>query len=266
MFEEKEHVKKFVSDLVGELGDKNKFLFLSTKTTKTNYLEEYVKELLPQDHRVIGHYGNLRGINDAKDCNIVFMLGSYLPSDAVEIAMAIGLIQDKLPANSITETENYFWKWMKTNSCRVYTKDYKIIQELAEAYRFSEHRQAMARARYLNHDVDFYVLSKDRIKKYEKHPVKMFDEQFRADLFPPRKKRSDTKYPDFVNYVYDWFKTHKTLKQRDIYENENYDISKGTVSDHIKTMHEEGLLALAPNKKTIYILLPPKLKNGHPTL
>ena len=253
MFKEKEQVKEFVSDLVGKLGHKNKFLFLSTKTTKTNYLEEFVKELLPQDSRVIGHYGNLRGINDAKDCNIGFMLGSYLPSDAVEIAMALGLIQDKLPPGDITETENYFWKWMQTNSCRVYTENYKIIEELAKAYRRSEHRQAMARARYLNHGVDFYVLSKDRIFEYEPY-AQVLDEQFRIDLFPARKKRSDMKYPDFVNYVYDWFKTHKTLKQIDIYENENYDISKGTVRKHIKKMYDEGLLALAPNKNKIYIL------------
>ena len=263
---ERDKAKKFVSDIIEKLGKNNKYLFLSTKTTKINYLEEFVQGILPPENRVIGHYGNLRGINDAKECNVGFMLGSYLPSDAVEITMALGLTQNSLPPEAITETGDYFWKWDKSIYRRIYTENYKIIEELAKAYRLSEHRQALARVRYLNHDVDFYVLSKDLIKDYE-HYAQVVDEHFVEELFPLRETRSDTKYPDFVKYVYDWFKTHKTMKLTDIYKNKKYEISKGPASDHAETMLKKGLLAIAPNRKKIYVLAKPNNpQNGHPIL
>ena len=103
---------------------------------------------------MIAHYGNLRGINEAKSCDIGIMLGSFLPPDAVEAAMALEFIQDKLP-KVVLSTENNLWTWCETNNVRTYKDDYAIVSEMAKTYRQSEHRQAIARTRYLFHDVDF---------------------------------------------------------------------------------------------------------------
>ena len=41
-----------------------------------------------------------------------------------------------------------------------------LIDELIKALRLSEQRQALARTRYLFHDVDFYIVSKDLVIPY----------------------------------------------------------------------------------------------------
>jgi len=167
-------------------------------------------------------------------------LGSALPSDAIEVAMAIELIQDKLPEKTRTELENNFWVWEGSKGHRSYREDYKIIEELAKAYRLSEQRQAMARSRYLFHDVDFYVLSKDRVCQYEPY-ADVIDEAFREDLFQPRKERVDSKYEEAKGYVFDWLKTHSTVKATEIAR--NYPIRRQTVGNFLRRMHSEKLLA-----------------------
>jgi hypothetical protein len=258
-------VEELITDLLTELGPKNKYLFLSNKTVKSVYLEKFLEKTFPGYFCPMGYFFNLRGINDAQDCNVGIMLGSALPSDAIEVAMAIELIQDKLPDRSKTELENNFWVWEGSKGHRSYKDKYKIIELLAKAYRLSEQRQAMARSRYLFHDVDFYVLSKDRVAEYEPY-AEVIDEHFGENLFKPRRKPPN-KYPDFVKYVYDWFESHKTMQLTDIYKNQKYDISKGPARIHAKRMLKEGLLAIAPNRKKIYVLANPNdPKNGHPIL
>jgi hypothetical protein len=127
-----------------------------------------------------------------------------------------------------------------------------MIEELAKVYRLSEQRQAMARSRYLFHDVDFYVLSKDRVSEYEPC-AEVIDESFRVDLFPPRKERVDSKYEEAKSFVFDWLKAHPTVKATEIAR--NYPIRRQTVGNYIKRMNKEGCLirvsatkyALAPS-------------------
>jgi len=46
---------------------------------------------------------------------------------------------------------------------RKYLEKYAVVDELVKALRLSEQRQALARTRYLSHDVDLYVVSKDLV-------------------------------------------------------------------------------------------------------
>ena len=205
------------------------------------------KQLSPPP--IITHYGNLRGINEAKSCDIGIMLGSFLPPDAVEIAMALEFIQDKLP-KVVLPTENNLWTWRESNSVRTYKDDYAIVDEMAKTYRLSEHRQAIARTRYLFHDVDFYVLSKDPVESYGL--PKAETDQFKADIFPPRKKRNDTKCEEVKKAALDWLQDHDTVNATVIHE--NYGIGRRKAGEWLKVLCAEGIFEKAG--KTKYKLPP----------
>lgn len=105
---------------------------MSSKEIREAYLDAYLEKkfsaynLRPK----IKHYGHLGGANEAKFCDIGIMLGSFLPPDAVEIAMALEFIQDRLP-NVVLPTENNLWTWRESNSVRTYKDDFAIIEEIA---------------------------------------------------------------------------------------------------------------------------------------
>jgi hypothetical protein len=117
------------------------------------------------------------------------MLGSFMPSDSVEIAMALELINHDHLEKDITTTINNLWTWRDTNGVRKYRDDFAIIGQMAQAYRHSEHRQALARTRYLFHDVDFFIVSKDLVSDYDPFLRNTVDDHFREDLFPPSPKK-----------------------------------------------------------------------------
>jgi hypothetical protein len=100
VFKDQPLVQQLITDLLSELGPNKKYLFLSNKTIKSVYLEKFLRDSFPGHAYHTGYFFNLRGINDAQDCNVGIMLGSALPSDAIEVAMAIELIQDRLPDRS----------------------------------------------------------------------------------------------------------------------------------------------------------------------
>jgi hypothetical protein len=116
----------------------------------------------------------------------------------------------------------------------------------------------------LFHDVDFYVLSKDRIGGVDgyEHYATVIDEKFREDLFPPRKERDDKKYKEAQGYVFGWLKTHPTVKAAEIAR--NYPIRRQTVGKYLNKMFEDGLLI--KNSATKYALAPSGTLNGHSTL
>jgi len=147
------------------------------------------------------------------------MLGSYLPSDAVEITMALEFIQNILPKNATTITYGNFWTGKGSKSKRVYKRKYDIINKIVEALRYSEHRQAMARARYLFHDVDFYVISKDQVKEYEPY-VQIIDDKFREDIFPPRAERPDSKYEEIREKVIKLIYENGEIGEMDLHRKE----------------------------------------------
>ena len=250
-------VKRFLSDLFLELGHHKRYLILSTKKTRAICIEEYLSSQFHIDYQ-IGHFGNLRGINDAKDCNVCIMIGSYLIADAVEIAMALEFIQDKLPESQVTENENNFWKWEGSKSHRKYNPEYEIIEKMAKAVRLSEHRQALARTRYLYHDTDFYIISKDLVSEYDKFLPKVETIQFRADLFRPRKMRNDIKFERVKEVAIEIINEKGFVIAIDIFRKTK--ISRTTIRPHLEKLVSEGVLG---RDKTKYIM---SSRNGHHSL
>jgi hypothetical protein len=67
MAEEEPKAKEFVRQILKDSNDNHKYLFITTKAIKEEYLDAFLKEEYPDLHHVIMYYGNLKGINDAMD-------------------------------------------------------------------------------------------------------------------------------------------------------------------------------------------------------
>lgn len=184
------------------------------------------------------------------------MLGSYIVPYAAEVAMALEHIQDKIPKKRITKITK-LWTRKGSKSQRVYTKKYRVVGELAEALRWSEQRQGIARTRYIFHNVDFYVLSKDRVDKYEPF-AHVETDQYGIDIpgfYQPRPGSPENTYPIVEEAALKWLSVpeHKTLMRGDIFDeiqdkvrvSENHKkekVSGTTISTHLSKMVEDGLL------------------------
>jgi len=184
------NVKQFIWDILHH-EDKfyRKWLFITTKAIRYGYLEEFLKESMQHIPYTVMTYGNLRGINEAKDSDVCFMIGGFMLSDAVEIAMATDFFQHHKISfdDRWVIPKNQLWTWQKNKGVRSYRQKYSFIEKLAQAYRFAEYRQALARTRYLYHNVDFYILATDQVDDFEPYLPKAKESQYRADsLFPPR--------------------------------------------------------------------------------
>ncbi len=238
--------KQFVHDLLNELGKSHKYFFVTSKAIRDAYLESFIEQHYPDFDIVLEHYGSFRGTNDANECEIGVMLGSFIPPDAVEIAMALEFIQDKLPENQVTATYPNLWTWKNSKGQRVYKEDYAIVGELAKAFRYCEQRQAIARTRYLFHDVDFYIVSKDPVADYEPFLSKTETDQYRADIFPPRSRRPDSKYEQVKEAVFEWLNEHDSATVMEIHR--KTDIRRGTVAQHLNDMADDGLLIRVKTK------------------
>lgn len=231
--------KAFIDGILKAEGPEKKVFMVCSKAIRDAYLEKFVAENYPHCQKVLAHYGNLRGINEAKECNVGVMFGSFIPSDAVEIAMALELLHEEVVPKEISKTYGTFWTWKESKGVRVYKNEYEIIGEMSKALQITEHRQAIARTRYLFHDTDFYILSKKPIDTYELHLREVETHQYRDDLFPPRKPRND-KYDPIKNAVDDWLSKNKNVNATDIYK--RYGIRRQTVAKYLKKMADEGLL------------------------
>lgn len=243
-------VQEFIQKVINEKGTKHRYFFLTKKAIREMYLKDFLKELesmYPQFRYVLEHFGNLRGINDANDCDVGVMLGSHNPSDAVEIAMGLEFIQDVLPKR-IVVTRNRLWKQVDSNSRRSYESEYSHIQALADAVRLSEHRQGMARTRYLFHDVDFYVISKDPVSEYEPY-AEVVPFQYSSDLFPGRSERSDNKYEEVKRAVFQLAGRSGTVTEMEIHRQTG--ISRTTIRKHLRRLLDAGGLV---RRKTKYLL------------
>jgi len=108
MAEDEPRAKAFVRQVLKDTTG-NKYLFITSKATKEAYLESFLREEYPNLNYVIMYYGNLKGINDAKDCDVCIMLGSFQLSDALVITMALEFLQEVLPEKDITLTEGNLW-------------------------------------------------------------------------------------------------------------------------------------------------------------
>jgi len=249
---DKAKVETLIRDLIAERGRDHKYFLITIKEIRERYLNQFLDREFPYLAPVIVHYGNLKGINEANECRVGIMLGSFLLSDAVEIAMAMEFIQDQIPKKQITKTYGKLWKWKETNTVRVYEDDYADVGELSKTLRHSEQRQAIARTRYLFHDVDFYILSKDLVSDYELFLPQAETDQYRADLFKPRKRRSDAdeKCDEIMEKVKDWLYRlgHDTVNAIDLYE--NYDnVRRQTAGKYLPEIADElGLIKVGKNK------------------
>ncbi len=130
---------------------------------------------------VLRHYGDIRGTNIAKDCDVGLVLGKFKVPDAVEIAWAIPFLSADVVAKAqekgYVEIEAIrppeFHGKIKTYR---YTEEYNIVNVIAEWKRDSENEQAIGRTRFLFHPVVFYAITKDDMAGYamfRKHADKM---------------------------------------------------------------------------------------------
>lgn len=202
----KSDVQRLLTELFNELGRDHKYFIVCSKATEDEYLKDLINENFSEFNIILEHYRNLRGINDAKDCDIAIMLGSFIPPDAVEIAMGLEFIQEQLKPNKILPTENNVWKWIYSNFRMTYNEEYSVIGELAKYLRHSEHRQALARTRYLFHDVDFYIFSKDNVSDYDPYLSNSKTDQFKDHIFPgmPKFKHPESKNEMILDAVIEW--------------------------------------------------------------
>ena len=247
VFNRRLHVK----DILETNGKKKDYFIVTSKTIRENYLEPYLRNQFHDYYLVFGHYGNLRGINDAQNCDVCIMLGGFDPSDAVEIAMAIEFIKDKLKQDKILATYGNLWAWSKTNSIRKYYDEFSVIEELAHAFKFSEYKQALARTRYISHDTKFYIILKNSVNEFETFLPKPITLQDRADLFQSRKQPSHKgkKHEEIKKDILDWLRKHEKVTATDIHE--EYGHRRQTVGNSLKMMDE---LVLKEGYKTTYKL------------
>ena len=254
---DKPKVQEFLKSTINNVSVDKKIFLITTNAITKAYLQEFIDIEFQDRHFISGYYGNVRGINEAKECDLGIMLGSFMPSDSVEIAMALELIDSNHLEKDITATINNLWTWTDTNGVRKYKEDFSIIGQMAKAFRYSEHRQALARTRYLFHDVDFYMISKDRVSDYDPFLSNTIDDQYRTDLFQPRPKRpeAEQKYDEIAEKVMAWLQTHNTVNATAIHE--KYGIRRQTVGRKLKEMHTNGVLVYDGDKKTTYRLQNP---------
>lgn len=246
--------KEFVRAILAGIEKRRKLVILTSKTVREKYLDAFLGPDGEFNDRTIHtvHYGNLKGKNIAKDCDVAIMLGSYVPSDAVEIAMTLDFIQDAIPTKDFTITYGKIWVWTGSNGQRTYTEGFQDVGRMSKAIRHSEHRQALARTRYLFHDVDFYILSKDEITTYEPYLPIADDTQFLANIFQPRKERADNKRGAVHESIVLYLKEHGSAKDTDIHK--TFRFSRTIIRPYREELEEAGVLVKKEGRKKEYRL------------
>jgi hypothetical protein len=244
-------IKKLLLELIPEIGLENRFFILTSKTLQEK-IQQWLNDTFSGTTIILEHYGNLRGVNTAKECNVGIVLGSYILSDAVEIALAIDFIsEDFKDVNPVPiPTLNHFWTWQGRKGERKYKEPYEIVEKVSNQYRYAEYRQAIARTRYLFHPVNFYVFSKDKIDEYEPFIPKVETYQYKNNMFPVPIDVTAKKIEQIENAIFDWFKNNTTVSATDIHK--KYSIRRQTVSKHLKQMCESRILTKADGYKKRY--------------
>lgn len=235
-------VLNFISYVFSRGKPDSKYLFIGSKGLRKRFLEVYLTSNYPAVDYKIVHYGQVKGLNVANDCNVVVMLGSYLISDAVEIAMALDFIQDAMPTVDVIKTEVNVWSWKRDGGRRVYNERFKAVQELAEQYRFSEQRQALGRARYIFHDTDFYIVSKDPVKEFEKLFPEVTKDPIIESIFPaliPRESKKD----EVIGQITEFLKANETTTISGLMK--QYGYARDTIRKWKTEMFDDGLLEMA---------------------
>ncbi|MDY6952779.1 MAG: hypothetical protein SWE60_14805, partial [Thermodesulfobacteriota bacterium] len=238
--DKEQEVKQFVRHLLGEQGADHRYLFVASDRVMKGYLKGLLEEEYPELNPVVVPFEGLDHSSDrAKDCDIAVVLGGFVPSEGVEGAMALEWIRESLSEDGCTAAST-LWTWDQATGQRLYKDDYAAVGQLAASLRRSEQRRALALTRYILHDVDFYLLSKEPVSAYEPFlPLDETDEPG-AETAAHRFRRSDSKYEQVKEAVFDWLKQNDAATVTQIHRNTG--IRRGTVGEHLKQMEEENVL------------------------
>ena len=170
-----------------------------------------------------------------------------------EIAMALEFIQDVMPERETTvaygkDENGGLWSWK--NRQRVYWEKYHVVSELSKAVRHSEQRQALARTRYLFHDVDFYIVSKDKVNDFDSFLPMAIDEQYLSIIFKPISIRENSLYWAVKDIVEERLKVNEPISRKDIFDNykEKLDTNRiDTIGEHLRRLAGDGFLVKKGN-------------------
>ena len=238
--------------------------------TKKNQYEPYVKDVFKRigipifkdkkhrginNYALVGHFGYLRGINDAINCKIGILLGTWNFPPAVEMVWAMPLMGEKFKEKMISkicpdrpETKvlpiadmKRFVNMGKGVIRNKYKDDFDIIENLAQWKRDAENEQAIGRTRSLFNDVTFYIVTKDEVQGY---PVLASAEQridkIGDEVFQPGHYSNSTYVP--VMIVLDRIvKENRPFTRKEVQEKANQILSEigedpikqGAVKKHI---------------------------------
>ena len=230
-----------------------KYFIITNKQLKIE-VEKFVSEYYPHHYCIIEYFGNLRGLNAAKECNIGIILGSFSLPDTVDVSLAYDFIYEKFhfsPPYPIKIFGN-LWNWRGSKGTKQYKDDFTAVEDFSKMFRNSEYRQALARTRYLLHPVTFYVFSKDEVSSYEPFIDKVETDQYSSDIFPPKPRRSDNNDSEIEKKVLDYLINRKcsyvtaTILQRE------YNLRRQTSGAHLKRMCADNKLQIAKNSKKRY--------------
>jgi hypothetical protein len=133
-----------------------------------------------------------------------------------------------------------------------YNEEYSVIGELAKHFRHSEHRQALARTRYLFHDVDFYILSKDEVSEYDPYLTDIKTKKFKDHIFAgmPKFKHPASQDKNVSDAVIEWLSESKNESFGRKVIGEKAGINRlTTVGNHLKRLVADGILEMASPTK-----------------
>jgi hypothetical protein len=108
------------------------------------------------NYLMIEHYGNLRGLNLAQNCNVGVLLGSYLEPDAVQAARTLPFLPD------LTETVGFEALFDENDEGEPARRFLATVRQ----FRSAEIKQAITRTRHLYHPVRWYIVSRDPVEHF----------------------------------------------------------------------------------------------------
>ncbi|MCK5610037.1 DEAD/DEAH box helicase family protein [Candidatus Pacearchaeota archaeon] len=244
-------VEKLLGFIFYKEGKGKKYYIHTTKAIRDAYLNAFIENQNKRlDHPItINHYGNLRGSNEGQDCDVHIMLGSFIPSDAVEIAMSLEFLKRTLKGRRILSTRDKMWTFKGSNKIRIYKPEFNIVNIMSKALRHSEQRQALARTRCLFHSVDFYIFSKEPVNEYEPFLPTPKILEFGSAFIPPS-KQPDDKYEEVRNAILDFLSPDKKACDMDIHRATG--LHRATIKKYRKAMLEKDELEMVEGSKRMY--------------
>lgn len=171
----REKTEAYLNHIIEKHGTKINYFVITTSAHEKHIVEYFERRKIylqgdPRKQRssngylVICHYGNQKGINDARHCRVGILLGTYFKPVEVNAASSLPHIRDLLDRDYKINGEVVHYNM----TGRVYEDRFSsTLGAIDNWIRSIEHEQGMGRTRHLYHDsVDFYVVSRDEVKDY----------------------------------------------------------------------------------------------------